>query len=88
MYLSDVLDAVRPRNHGVLGEEGFRRAEHVIFEGAEDLPDGKYGTSQRLRAARQKEKGMLLAWGMNGEVRNFHFARDSNFDADFLPNRS
>lgn len=71
MYLSDILDAVQPRNEGVLGEEGFRRAEHVIFEGAEDLPDGKYGTSQRLRAARQKEKGMLLAWGMNGEVRMF-----------------
>lgn len=68
VYLADVLDLVRPRNEGRIGQPGFRRAEHVIFEGAEDLPNGKYGTSQRLRWARQKEKGMLLAWGMNGEV--------------------
>ncbi|KAM0788181.1 hypothetical protein ACM66B_001341 [Microbotryomycetes sp. NB124-2] len=68
VYLSDVLDLVRPRNEGHFGEPGFRRAEHVIFEGAEDLPNGKYGTSQRLRWARQKEKGMMLAWAMNGEA--------------------
>lgn len=68
VYLSDVLDRVRPKNVGKLGEAGFRRAEHVIFEGAEDLPMGKYGTSQKLRWARQKEKGMMLAWAMNGEA--------------------
>jgi nitrate reductase (NAD(P)H) len=70
VYLSDVIDYVRPRAEGVFGQEGYRRPEHVIFEGAEDLPNGKYGTSQRLRWARQKEKGMLLAWAMNGEVRS------------------
>ncbi|GAA6022863.1 hypothetical protein JCM11491_007022 [Sporobolomyces phaffii] len=68
VYLADVLAFARPRNEGVLGQEGFRRAEHVVFEGAEDLPNGKYGTSQRLRWARLKEKGMLLAWAMNGEA--------------------
>ncbi|GAA5907038.1 hypothetical protein JCM5296_006574 [Sporobolomyces johnsonii] len=68
VYLADVLNYVQPKNEGVVGQEGFRRAEHVIFEGAEDLPNGKYGTSQRLRWARQKEKGMLLAWAMNGEA--------------------
>jgi len=68
VYLADVLEYARPRNVGIIGQEGFRRAEHVIFEGAEDLPNGKYGTSQRLRWARMKEKGMLLAWAMNGEV--------------------
>lgn len=68
VFLADVLDYVQPVNEGKIGEPGFRRAEHVIFEGAEDLPNGKYGTSQRLRWARMKEKGMMLAWAMNGEV--------------------
>ncbi|KPV75001.1 uncharacterized protein RHOBADRAFT_36993 [Rhodotorula graminis WP1] len=68
VYLADVLDYVRPRAEGQFGEPGYRRPEHVIFEGAEDLPNGKYGTSQRLRAARQKEKGMLLAWAHNGQA--------------------
>jgi nitrate reductase (NAD(P)H) len=68
VYLADVIEYVRPRSEGVFGQEGYRRPEHVIFEGAEDLPNGKYGTSQRLRWARQKEKGMLLAWAMNGEA--------------------
>ncbi|GAA6003716.1 uncharacterized protein JCM10292_000700 [Rhodotorula paludigena] len=68
VYLADVLEFVQPRAIGRVGEEGYRRPEHVIFEGAEDLPNGKYGTSQRLRSARQKEKGMLLAWAMNGEA--------------------
>ncbi|GAA5833257.1 hypothetical protein JCM9279_001469 [Rhodotorula babjevae] len=68
VYLADVLDYVQPRAEGQFGEPGYRRPEHVIFEGAEDLPNGKYGTSQRLRAARQKEKGMLLAWAHNGEA--------------------
>ncbi|GAA5887933.1 hypothetical protein JCM6882_000807 [Rhodosporidiobolus microsporus] len=62
VYLADVLDYVQPET-----QDG-RRPEHVIFEGAEDLPNGKYGTSQRLRWARQKQKGMLLAWAMNGEA--------------------
>ena len=68
VFLSDVLAKCKPKNVGVMGEDGFRRAEHVIFEGAEDLPNGKYGTSQRLRWAKEKNKGMMLAWAMNGEV--------------------
>lgn len=68
VYLADVLEKVMPSNVGRLGDKDFQRAEHVIFEGAEDLPDGKYGTSQRLRWARMREKGMMLAWAMNGEV--------------------
>jgi nitrate reductase (NAD(P)H) len=43
----------------------------VIFEGAEDLPDGKYGTSQRIRWAKSRNKAMMLAWAMNGEVKDF-----------------
>lgn len=68
VYLADVLEHVQPRNEGTVGQPGFKRAAHVIFEGAEDLPNGKYGTSQLLRWARNKGKGMLLAWAMNGEV--------------------
>ncbi|GAA5820479.1 hypothetical protein JCM3770_005542 [Rhodotorula araucariae] len=68
VYLADVLNYVQPRAKGTFGQPGYRRPEHVVFEGAEDLPNGKYGTSQRLRWARQKEKGMLLAWAMNGEA--------------------
>lgn len=69
VYLADVLEMVGTRCEGVRGEEGFRKPEHVVFEGAEDLPDGKYGTSQRLRRARMREQGIMLAWAMNGEVR-------------------
>ncbi|GAA5999899.1 hypothetical protein JCM10207_005962 [Rhodosporidiobolus poonsookiae] len=68
VYLADVLAYVQPRAEGVFGEPGYQRPQHVIFEGAEDLPNGKYGTSQRLTWARSREKGMLLAWAMNGEA--------------------
>ena len=69
VYLSDILARAKPRNEGSWGPEGWigRRAAHVIFEGAEDLPDGKYGTSQLLRWCEDKGKGMMLAWAMNGE---------------------
>lgn len=56
VYLSDVLEYVKPQ----------RKAKHVIFEGADVLPKGPYGTSQRLNWAQDKEKGMLLCWAMNG----------------------
>jgi len=57
VYLSDVLDYVQPiRPH----------AKYVIFEGADSLPNGPYGTSQRLSWASNKDKGMLIAWAMNG----------------------
>ncbi|KAI0086010.1 hypothetical protein BDY19DRAFT_895569 [Irpex rosettiformis] len=58
VYLADILDYV-----GV----DKRRAKHVIFEGADtNLPKGPYGTSQRLTWAMNREKGMLIAWAMNG----------------------
>ncbi|KAJ4863427.1 oxidoreductase molybdopterin binding domain-containing protein [Trichoderma breve] len=43
------------------------RARHVIFEGADELPKGKYGTSQRLSWALDRSKSMLISWGLNGE---------------------
>lgn len=57
VYLADVLARVQPIRPA---------AQHVIFEGADALPNGPYGTSQRLSWASNKEKGMLLAWAMNG----------------------
>ncbi|KAF8599085.1 hypothetical protein BDV93DRAFT_539018 [Ceratobasidium sp. AG-I] len=57
VYLADVLAHVQPIRP---------TAQHVIFEGADALPNGPYGTSQRLSWASNKEKGMLLAWSMNG----------------------
>ncbi|VDB91648.1 unnamed protein product [Peniophora sp. CBMAI 1063] len=57
VYLADVLEFVGP----IRGE-----AKHVIFEGADSLPKGPYGTSQRLSWAASREKGMLIAWAMNG----------------------
>ncbi|CAE6470025.1 unnamed protein product [Rhizoctonia solani] len=57
VYLADVLQYVQPIRP---------MAKHVIFEGTDSLPNGPYGTSQRLSWAASKEKGMLLAWAMNG----------------------
>lgn len=57
VYLADVLEYVQP----IRGQ-----AKHVIFEGADSLPKGPYGTSQRLSWAASREKGMLIAWAMNG----------------------
>jgi nitrate reductase (NAD(P)H) len=51
VYLSDILDHVKP----IRG-----KAKHVIFEGADVLPNGPYGTSQKLNKAHNKENGMLI----------------------------
>ncbi|KAH8091844.1 hypothetical protein BXZ70DRAFT_1001920 [Cristinia sonorae] len=57
VYLADVLKYVEP----------FRRsAKYVIFEGADELPQGPYGTSQLLSKARNRDNAMLIAWAMNG----------------------
>ncbi|PWN37679.1 nitrate reductase [Meira miltonrushii] len=70
VYLADVLDYCQPiKPIGAFPYDRHvpGRARHVIFEGADELPKGKYGTSQRLQWARDRSKGMLLAWGLNGE---------------------
>ncbi|EGG10841.1 uncharacterized protein MELLADRAFT_33600 [Melampsora larici-populina 98AG31] len=59
VYLSEVLEYV--------GAMGIRDgARHVVFEGADVLPDGPYGTSQTINTAKDKGKGLMLAWAMNG----------------------
>jgi nitrate reductase (NAD(P)H) len=58
VYLADVLEYVKPKRPN---------SKHVVFEGADtDLPNGPYGTSQKLSVAANREKGMLITWKMNG----------------------
>jgi len=61
VYLADILDYVKPIR---------RQAKYVVFEGGDNLPNGPYGTSQRLSWAANKDRGMLMfntvAWAMNG----------------------
>ncbi|KAF9045792.1 nitrate reductase [Hymenopellis radicata] len=61
VYLADVLEAAKPTSSG-----SGARPKHVIFEGGDSLPQGPYGTSQRLSWARDKSRGILIAWAMNG----------------------
>ena len=70
VYLADVLEYCKPIKP--VGAFPYKsdtpgRARHVIFEGIDELPKGKYGTSQRIQWARDRSKGMLIAWGLNGE---------------------
>ena len=51
VYLADLLAAAKPIR---------RRAKHIIFEGIDKLPNGPYGTSQRLSWAADRSKGMLI----------------------------
>ncbi|EGN92384.1 hypothetical protein SERLA73DRAFT_79664 [Serpula lacrymans var. lacrymans S7.3] len=57
VYLSDILEYVKPRRG---------KAKYVVFDGGDSLPNGPYGTSQKLSWAANKDKGMLIAWAMNG----------------------
>src|SRR5271170_4784503 len=56
--LRDVLALAKPK----------RKARYVWMEGADQLPMGHYGTSVLLRHAMDAEKGMMLAYRMNGEM--------------------
>jgi DMSO/TMAO reductase YedYZ molybdopterin-dependent catalytic subunit len=51
VYLADIINYVKPIRP---------KAKYIIFEGADTLPNGPYGTSQRLSWASEKEKGMLI----------------------------
>ncbi|KAL7928205.1 hypothetical protein V8C35DRAFT_333416 [Trichoderma chlorosporum] len=72
VYLADILAYCKPKNPLLSAYPSYDkpvagRARHVIFEGADELPQGKYGTSQRLSWALDHTKGMLISWGLNGE---------------------
>lgn len=51
VYLADILNYVKPIP---------KKAKYVIFEGADELPNGPYGTSQKLGLASRKDQGMLI----------------------------
>ncbi|KJR81880.1 nitrate reductase (NADPH) [Sporothrix schenckii 1099-18] len=44
----------------------MRRAKFVCMEGADNLPNGHYGTSVKLNWAMDPNRGLMLAHGMNG----------------------
>lgn len=72
VYLADILDYCKPKNPLLSSFPSYDvavpgRARHVVFEGADELPKGKYGTSQRLNWALDRSKGMIIAWGLNAE---------------------
>lgn len=64
--LGALLARARPLAGGG-GGAGAPRARYVCFEGAESLPNGRYGTSIRLSWAMDPARGVLVAHGMNGE---------------------
>ncbi|KAK0735878.1 hypothetical protein B0T21DRAFT_334340 [Apiosordaria backusii] len=43
-----------------------RKGKYVHFEGADQLPNGYYGTSVKLSHAMDPERGMMVSWLMNG----------------------
>ncbi|KAB5572345.1 hypothetical protein GE09DRAFT_664745 [Coniochaeta sp. 2T2.1] len=45
-----------------------RGARYVCFEGADKLPNGYYGTSVKLNWALDPNRGMMVAYKMNGET--------------------
>ena len=45
-----------------------RGAKYVCFEGADKLPNGYYGTSVKLNWAMDPNRGMMVAYRMNGET--------------------
>ena len=45
-----------------------RGARFVCMEGADELPNGNYGTSVKLNWVMDPNKGMILAHRMNGEI--------------------
>lgn len=69
VYLSDILALAEPTsapNPHPSTAQPFIHPRHVVFEGADDLPQGRYGTSQTISRAKDRGKGMLIAWLMNG----------------------
>ena len=60
---TDLLEKARPK----------RGAKYLCMEGADNLPNGSYGTSVKLNWARDPNKGMMLAHRMNGEMLRPYF---------------
>ncbi|KAL8737515.1 MAG: hypothetical protein Q9181_001615 [Wetmoreana brouardii] len=56
--MADLIRKARPK----------RKARFVCMEGADKLPNGFYGTSVKLNWVMDPNKGMMLAYKMNGEA--------------------
>ncbi|KAA8894892.1 nitrate reductase [Sphaerosporella brunnea] len=55
--LADVIERAKP----------MKKAQFLCMEGADQLPNGKYGTSIRLSWVQNRERGIMLAHKQNGE---------------------
>lgn len=55
--LADLLKVAKP----------LRNARYLCMEGADELPNGNYGTSVRLSQVMDTNRGIMLAYKMNGE---------------------
>ncbi|KAI9783806.1 MAG: hypothetical protein M1839_003142 [Geoglossum umbratile] len=58
VVMSEVIRKARPS----------RRAKYVCMEGADKLPNGFYGTSLKLNWVMDPNRGVMLAYKMNGEI--------------------
>jgi len=56
--LSEVIRRAKPK----------RKAKYVCMEGADKLPNGYYGTSVKLNWVMDPNRGVMLAYNMNGET--------------------
>ncbi|KAI9762038.1 MAG: adenyl-nucleotide exchange factor sse1 [Chaenotheca gracillima] len=56
--MSEVIRRARP----------LRKARYVCMEGADKLPNGFYGTSVKLNWVMDPNRGIMLAYKMNGEM--------------------
>jgi len=56
--MADLLQRAKPK----------RGAKFVCMEGADELPNGNYGTSVKLNWAMDRNKGIMVAHRMNGEM--------------------
>ena len=56
--MAEVIQRAKPK----------RGARYVCMEGADELPNGNYGTSVKLNWVMDPNKGMILAHQMNGEM--------------------
>ncbi|KAK5944309.1 hypothetical protein PMZ80_003590 [Knufia obscura] len=56
--MSEVIRRAQPK----------RKAKYLCMEGADKLPNGYYGTSVKLNWALDPNRGIMLAYNMNGEM--------------------
>ena len=58
VIMADVIQRAKPK----------RKARYVCMEGADKLPNGYYGTSVKLNWVLDPNRGIMLAYKMNGEM--------------------